>query len=204
MDSPVPPDMESHIAVPDMPRKNLDKAKAFLARSKAPNGDLELEYVHVQGLEDARRIGLVLLDSLRPLNIKLNIVGQPWTTMVARGSKPDTAPNMTSVYVTPVGIDPDTIAYQYHRESWGLYYGMSHYENKEVWAMIAEARGMTDTPKRLALYAEIQRRIVADQPEVFGMIPNRTWAMRDYVKGFEFSPIRFTGEVDLYPMWIEA
>jgi peptide/nickel transport system substrate-binding protein len=39
---------------------------------------------------------------------------------------------------------------------------------------------------------------------VFGMIPNRTWAMRDYVKGFEFSPVRFTGEVDLYPMWIEA
>jgi peptide/nickel transport system substrate-binding protein len=204
MDSPFPPEMESHIAVPDMPRKDLDKAKAFLARSKAPNGDLELEYVHVQGLEDARRIGLVLLDSLRPLNIKLNIVGQPWTTMVARGSKPDTAPNMTSVYVTPVGTDPDTVAYQYHRESWGLYYGMSHYENKEVWAMIAEARGMTDKPKRLALYAEIQRRIVADQPEVFGMIPNRTWAMRDYVKGFEFSPIRFTGEVDLYPMWIEA
>ncbi|HEX9524028.1 MAG TPA: ABC transporter substrate-binding protein [Reyranella sp.] len=204
MDSPFPPDMESHIAVPDMPRKDLDKAKAFLARSKVPDGDLELEYVHVQGLEDARRIGLVLLDCLRPLNIKLNIVGQPWTTMVARGSKPDTAPNMTSVYVTPVGIDPDTVAYQYHRESWGLYYGMSHYENKEVWAMIAEARGMTDKPKRLALYAEIQRRIVADQPELFGMIPNRTWAMRDYVKGFEFSPIRFTGEVDLYPMWIEA
>jgi peptide/nickel transport system substrate-binding protein len=204
MDSPFPPDMESHIAVPDMPRKDLDKAKAFLARSRVPNGDIELEYVHVQGLEDARRIGLVLLDSLRPLNIRLNIVGQPWTTMVARGSKPDTAPNMTSVYVTPVGIDPDTVAYQYHRDSWGLYYGMSHYENTEVWAMIAEARGMVDKPTRMALYAEIQRRIVADQPELFGMIANRTWAMRDYVKDFEFSPIRFTGEVDLYPMWIQA
>jgi peptide/nickel transport system substrate-binding protein len=57
MDSPFPPEMESHIAVPDMPRKDLDKAKAFLARSKVPNGDIELEYVHVQGLEDARRIG---------------------------------------------------------------------------------------------------------------------------------------------------
>ena len=47
-------------------------------------------------------------------------------------------------------------------------------------------------------------QLTSDQPEVFGMIPNRTWAMRDYVKGFEFSPIRFTGEVDLYPMWIQA
>ena len=70
--------------------------------------------------------------------------------------------------------------------------------------MIAEARGMVDKPTRMALYAEIQRRIVADQPELFGMIANRTWAMRDYVKDFEFSPIRFTGEVDLYPMWIQA
>jgi peptide/nickel transport system substrate-binding protein len=81
---------------------------------------------------------------------------------------------------------------------------MSHYENPAVWAMIAEARGMVDQPKRLALYGEIQRRIVADQPEIFGMIANRTWAMRDYVKGFVFSPIRFTGEVDLYPLRIEA
>ena len=58
--------------------------------------------------------------------------------------------------------------------------------------------GLTSVP------LEIQRRIVADQPELFGMIANRTWAMRDYVKGFEFSPIRFTGEVDLYPLWIDT
>lgn len=204
MDSPFPPGMAGHIAVPDMPRRDLDKARAFLAQSRTPQGGIELEYVHVQGLEDARRIGLALLDSLRPLNIRLNIVGQPWTTMVARGSKPETAPNMTSVYVTPVGTDPDTVAYQYHRDSWGLYYGMSHYENAEVSTMIGQARGMVDQAQRLALYGEIQRRIVADQPELFGMIANRTWAMRDYVKGFVFSPIRFTGEIDLYPLWIDA
>jgi peptide/nickel transport system substrate-binding protein len=28
--------------------------------------------------------------------------------------------------------------------------------------------------------------------------------MRDYVKGFQFSPVRFTGEVDLYPLAITA
>ena len=204
MDSPFPTGMAGHISVPGIPRKDMDKARAFLAQSRVPNGNIELEYVHVQGLEDPRRIGLALLDSLRPLNIRVNIVGQPWTTMVARGSKPDTAPHMTSIYVTPVGTDPDTVAYQYHRDSWGLYYGMSHYDNAEVSRMIGQARGMTDPAQRLATYAEIQRRIVADQPEIFGMIANRTWAMRDYVKGFEFSPIRFTGEIDLYPVWIEG
>jgi len=204
MTSPFPDAMTGYIPVPDMPRKDLEKARDFLRRSPWPNGGLELEYVHVQGLEDPRRIGLALLDSLRALDIRVNITAQPWPTMVQRGSKPETAPNMTSVYVTPVGTDPDTVAYQYHRDSWGLYYGMSHYENPEVWKMIADARGETDNARRMALYAEIQRRIVDDQPEIFGMLANRRWAMRDYVKGFVFSPVRFTGEVDLYPMWIDA
>ena len=39
-------------------------------------------------------------------------------------------------------------------------------------------------------------------PEVFGMLANRRWGMRDYVKGFGFSPVRLTGEVDLYPLAI--
>ena len=36
------------------------------------------------------------------------------------------------------------------------------------------------------------------------MLQNRRWALRDYVKGFKFSPVRFTGEVDLYPLSIRV
>ncbi|MGK7868015.1 ABC transporter substrate-binding protein [Falsiroseomonas sp. E2-1-a20] len=204
MTSPFPASMAGHIDVPGVPRKDLEKAREYLRQSGTPNGGIELEYVHVQGLEDPRRIGLALLDSLRALDIRVNIVGQPWTTMVSRGSKPDTSPAMMSIYVTPVGTDPDTVAYQYHRSSWGLYYGTAHYENAEVTRMIDEARGETDQAKRMALYAEIQRRIVADQPEIFGMVANRIWARRDYVQGFSFSPVRFTGEIDLYPLWVQG
>jgi peptide/nickel transport system substrate-binding protein len=201
---PFPHAISGHIDVPNIPRRNLDKAKEYLAKSKYPQGGIELEYVHVQGLEDPRRIGLLLLNNLQPLNIKVNIVGQAWPTMVQRGSKAETAPNMTSIYVTPTGTDPDTVAYQYHRSSWGLYYGMSHYENPEVWKLIDEARAEPVWEKRAALYAEIQRRVSDDQPEIFGMMQNRRWAMRDYVQGFVFSPVRFTGEIDLYPVWIDA
>ena len=108
--------------------------------------------------------------------------------MTSRGSKPDTAPNMMSVYVTPVGTDPDTVAYQYHRSSWGLYYGTAHYENAEVSRWIDEARAETDNAKRMALYARIQTQIVADQPEIFGMVANRIWARRDYVKRLRLLP----------------
>jgi peptide/nickel transport system substrate-binding protein len=68
--------------------------------------------------------------------------------------------------------------------------------------MIIEARQTADWDKRAPIYAKIQQRIVDDQPEVFGMLANRRWARRDWVHGFKFSPVHFTGEVDLYQLEI--
>lgn len=202
--SPFPQGMQGHIDVPERPKQDLAKAKEYLAKSAYPNGGIELDYYHVAGLEEARRIGLVLLDNLSKLNIKVNVVPEQWPNMVAKGSKPDTAPNMTSLFVTPISTDPDAVAYQYHRNAWGQYFAMSHYDNADVNALIDKARTLGKWEERAPLYADIQKKIMADQPEVFGVIQNRRWAHRDYLKGFAFSPVRFTGEVDLYPLWIDA
>jgi peptide/nickel transport system substrate-binding protein len=202
--SPFPQGMRGHVDVEGIYRQDLAKAKEYLAKSKYPNGGLELEYLHVAGLEEARRIGLVLLDNLSKLNIKVDVKAEQWPNMVARGSKPETAAAMTSVFVTPVSTDPDAVAYQYHKSAWGQYFGMSHYDNPEVFSMIEKARGLSEWSERAPLYAAIQKQIVADVPELFGMVQNRRWAHRDYLKGFVFSPVRFTGEVDLYPLWIDA
>jgi peptide/nickel transport system substrate-binding protein len=199
-----PAGMKGQIDVPDMPRQDLAKAKEYLAKSAYPNGGITLEYYHIAGLEEARRIGLLLLDNLAALNIKVDIRPEQWPNMVAKGSKAETSPAMTSVYVTPISTDPDAVAYQYHPNSWGQYFAMSFYDNSKVAKLIDEARSTPDWDKRAPLYAEIQKQIVADQPEVFGMVQNRRWARRDVLKGFSFSPVRFTGEVDLYPLWIDA
>jgi len=42
-----------------------------------------------------------------------------------------------------------------------------------------------------------------DAPEIFGMLYNRQWAFRKNVKGFVFSPVRLTSEIDIYPLYIE-
>lgn len=202
--SPLPDAMRGHIDVADIPRQDLAKAKEYLAKSEHPEGGITLEYVHVAGLEEARRIGLVLLDNLKALNINVEIKPEQWPNMVANGSRVETSPAMTSVYVTPISTDPDAVAYQYHKNSWGQYYAMAFYDNPEVSQIIDDARASTNWDERADLYAKIQTQIVADQPEVFGMLQNRRWAHRDYLKGFQFSPVRFTGEVDLYPLWVEA
>jgi peptide/nickel transport system substrate-binding protein len=204
MTSPFPEPIPGYIPVPDMPRRDLTKAREFLSKSAHPNGGFELEYVHVQGLEDPRRIGLVLLNALQALNIKVNIVGQPWPTMVARGARAETAPDMVSVYVTPVSTDPDVIAGKYHTRAHGNFWGMHHLTDAQISTWVDQARVETDDAKRNALYAEIQKRVVALQPEIFGMLANRRWLMRDWVRGFTFCPLRLTGEVDLYPIWIDA
>jgi peptide/nickel transport system substrate-binding protein len=110
---------------------------------------------------------------------------------------------MTAVFTTPVFNDPDVVAYQYHKNSWGKYYGTEFYNNAEVWDLIDKARVIADFDERMTYYVKIQNMILDDAPEIFGMQYNRRWAFRDYVKGFVFCPMRFTGEIDMYPIYIE-
>jgi peptide/nickel transport system substrate-binding protein len=202
--SPFPSATRGHVAVPGIPRQDLAKAKEFLAKSAYPSGGIELEYVYVQGLEEERKMGLVLIDNLGKLNLKVKMVPLTWPNMVARGAKVESSPDLMAVFTTPLSTDPDAVAYQYHKNSYGKYYASSFYQNADVFGLIERARTLAKWEERAPLYADIQKRIVADAPELFGMLANRRWGMRDHVKGFVFSPVRFTGEVDLYPLAIVA
>ncbi len=201
--SPFPDALKGYAPVAGIYRRDLDKAKEYLGKTQWAKGGLELDYVYVQGLDEERRIGLILLNSLQPLGIKVNVTAQPWPTMVARAQKMETSPAMMATFTTPVATDPDVVAYQYHKNSWGQYFGSSYYNNPEVGALIEKGRTEADWAKRAPIYKEIQEKIAADAPEIFGMMANRQWAYHDYVKGFVYSPVRLTGEVDLYPLWID-
>ena len=199
---PFPFATQGHVDL-DVPRLDLARAKEYLAKTDHPNGGITLKYVYVQGLEEERQMGLVLLDNLRDLNIELEMVPLTWPNMKALGEDVETSPDLLAIFATPVSTDPDAVAYQYHKNSWGQYFGTSYYNNEEVWELVNKARSMANWVDRAPIYAKIQQMILDDQPEIFGMLANRRWGMRDYVKGFQFSPVRFTGEVDLYPLSIE-
>ena len=201
--SPFSDMIKGKITVPGMPRKDMAKAKAFLAKTPWPKGGIEIEYVYVQGLEVERQMGLVLIDSLKSLDMTVKMVPLTWSNMVARGSKVETSPHLMAIFATPVSTDPDAVAYQYHPSSWGRYYGTHYYDNKEVAALIEKARFLTDWKDRAPLYAEIQKRLVDDQPEIFGMMRKRMIIYRDWVKGFEYSPVRMTSEIDFYSLHFE-
>jgi len=203
-DSPFPIGLKGHVSLKDkMYRQDLQKAKEYMKKAGHPDGGFELEYVYVQGLEEERKMGLVLIDNLGKLGIKVKMVPLTWPNMVARGSKMDTSPDMIAIFATPVFNDPDVVAYQYHKNSWGKYYGTAHYNNAEVWKLTEQARVIADFDERMKYYEKIQNMIMDDAPEIFGMQYNRRWAFRDYVQGFVFCPMRFTGEIDMYPIYIQ-
>ena len=172
---PAPSSIGLYKAGEGYPTFNLAKAKEFLAKSPHPQGGVEIEYVYVTGLEEERKMWLVLIDNLRPLNVTVKMVPLTWPNMVARGSKVETSPEMLAVFTTPVSTDPDAVAYQYHKGSWGKYYGSHFYENKDVWGLVERARSIAKWEERAPIYAEIQKRVTADAPEIFGMLANRRW-----------------------------
>ncbi len=202
-DSAFPKGIKGYMPQPNIYRQDLEKAKEYLKKSQYPDGGFELEYIYVQGHPEETQIGLVLLDALSKIGITVKMVPLTWPNMVARGSKADTSPDFFAAYVTPIFNDPDAVAYQYHKGSWGKYYGTSHYNNEKVWESIEKARSILDWDERQKLYTEIQKAIIDDAPEIFGMQYNRRWAIRDWVKGFIFCPVRFTGEIDMYTLYIE-
>jgi peptide/nickel transport system substrate-binding protein len=189
MIGPLPHGIFGHDMSLEVPRTDLDKAKAYLARSKHPSGGIKLVMTHVTGLEQQRRWALVMLDSLKKLNIDLDIKPMVWPDMVALTKSPQTAPDFFPVYQTANYGDTDNIAYAaYHSANNGNWQNMV-YKSAKVDQLIERGRGETDAAKRAAIYKEMQQAIVDDAPDIFGVLEKRKLAIRTDVEGFSFVPV---------------
>jgi peptide/nickel transport system substrate-binding protein len=172
-----------------VPRTDLAKAKEFLAKSTNPNGGIKLTMMHVTGLEQQRRWSLVLLDSLKKLNIDLDIKPMVWPDMVASTKSPQTAPDFFPVYQTANFGDPDNIAFAaYHSANNGNWQNMV-YKDPKVDDLIERGRAEPDVAKRAVIYKQMQEQIVDDAPDIFGVLEKRKLAIRSDVKNFKFVPI---------------
>ena len=170
-------------------RTDMAKAKEHLAKSKSANGGIKLTMAYVSGLEQQRRFGLVLLDSLKQLNIQLDIKPMLWPDMVAACAKPETFPDFFPVYQTANYGDPDNVAFAAYHSSRNGNWQNAVYANPEVDALIERGRAEPDSAKRVAIYRDMQQKVVADAPDIFGVLEKRKLALRDNVKGFQFAPV---------------
>ena len=179
MVGPLPNGILGHDPSLQVYRTDLDKAKEHLAKSKTPNGGIKLTMVHVSGLDQQRRWALVMLDSLKKLNIDLDIKPMIWPDMVASCRSPETFPDLFPVYQTANYGDPDNIAFAAYHSSRNGNWQNAVYNNPKVDALIEKGRSEQDEAKRKAIYKEFQEAVVADAPDIFGVLEQRKLAMRD-------------------------
>lgn len=180
-------------------RTDLDKAKEYMAKTEKPEGGFTLKMVHVSGLEQQRRWALIMLDSLKQLNIELDIQPLKWPDMVAACKSPETFPDLFPVYQTANYGDPDNIAFAAYHSSRNGGWQNAVYKNPEVDALIEQGRAEIDPVKRVALYAEFQKKVVDDAPDIFGVLENRRLGLRDTVKNYAFVPVA-SNAVEAWPL----
>jgi len=199
MTGPLPDGIFGHNPQLQVYRTDPAKAMEHLAKANLGTERLKLTAAYVAGLESERRYLLVLLDSLRALNIDVDIKAMGWTDMVASARSPQTAPDFFCVYQTANYADPDNIAFAAYHSSRNGGWQNPVYRNPEVDQLIEQGRTETDPAERVAIYQKFQELVVADAPDIFGVLEQRKLALRAEVKNYNFTPIA-ANAIDLFPL----
>jgi peptide/nickel transport system substrate-binding protein len=189
MVGPLPQSAFGHDPDLVVPRLDLAKAKDYLAKSKTPTGGVTLKVMYVSGNEQMRRWCLVLLDSLRKLNIELSITPVVWPDLVAAAGKPETTPDFFPIFQQSAYPDPDNTAFPAYSSTANGSWSNPTYKNPAVDDLIIKARQEVDPEKRKQLYYELQKVVVEDAPDIFGVLDKRRLAFRSTVQGYEFTPV---------------
>lgn len=201
MTGPLPDGILGHNPGLEVYRTDLDKAKEYLAKTEHPEGGITLRMVHVSGLEQQRRWALIMLDSLKQLNIGLDILPLKWPDMVAACKSPETFPDLFPVYQTANYGDPDNIAFAAYHSSRNGGWQNAVYNNPEVDALIEAGRAEIDPEKRVAIYGEFQKKVVEDAPDIFGILERRKLGLRDSVTDYHFTPVA-SNAIEAWPLSI--
>jgi peptide/nickel transport system substrate-binding protein len=181
---------------------DLDKAKAFLAKSPWPNGGFTLDYIYPAGFDVAKNLGAILLAGAAKLNIKVNVTPMVWANVLTMRTKSETMPQMISLWLAPLYGDADAQLFQqWHGDSWGRG-NYSFYKNPKVDDLLERARRSTNAKARADLQAQAQRILVEDCVDIFTAIEKATYVWRTNVKGYVHTPLRERNPL-FAEMWLE-
>jgi peptide/nickel transport system substrate-binding protein len=199
---PVPPPVAGFAAGLPLYSYDLEKAKAYLAKSPWPTGGFTLDYIYPAGFDVAKNLGAILLAGAAKLNIKVNVTPMVWANVLSMRTKSETMPQMISLWLAPLYGDADAQLYsQWHSDSWGRG-NYSFYKNPKVDELLERARQSNDPKARAELQAQAQRLIVEDSVDIFTAIEKATYVWRSNVKGYVHTPLRERSPL-FAELWLE-
>jgi len=149
---------------------DLDKAKAELEKSKY-YGELDkypIEYAWTAEVPDLEKIALMVQADCEKIGLKVDIVKTPWMSMIDRAGSKDTTPHIASIWVAPHYAEAGSVLEaKYHSSNTGSWEQTEWLMDPEIDEMIETAMRTVDIDERMAIYRDIQDKIVELSPSIF-------------------------------------
>lgn len=167
---------------------NLEKAKKLMAEAGFPDGGFEFKMAY-QGTNAAEVAAFQIMQAgAKELGITVNDFAVEWPAKVAAYSKPESAPELGTIWIFPGFADPDQYLGRLGLSTAFGNYNFAYYSNPTFDKLVNDARGELDPAKRCDMYKQAQKIWAEDQPYANGVIGQALSVSRDYVEGFIWTP----------------
>ena len=195
--APIPPGFKGHDPALAPVTQNLTTAKSYMAKSRYAKG-VTIQYTYVTGLDEERRLGLLLLSDLKPLGINVKVVAEAWPTLVSQEAGPKTAPSMTPLYFQAQYNSPYNWLYsQYSSTTRGTWENEPQFSDPLVDKLMAQGAQTTQWERASGYFNQAERRIVAAMPAIY-LLQNKILELFSSKLSWPYSPLG--ASADFYHM----
>jgi peptide/nickel transport system substrate-binding protein len=168
-------------------KRDIEKAKEYLAKSKYSGDELTVEFMYLADTPSQRQLAQLVQSNLQEIGLKVELNGVPWTTVTESTTTPETTPHMVVISDTLKYPHLDSHTYGiYHPSAHGSYRSSSWYDDATTTKVLESARNSIDPDEQLAFYKEAQALINENAPSIYVANPNHRIAYRDYVDGYTY------------------
>lgn len=148
--------------------RDLDAAKAALAKSKYKPGDYTLDLLRIPEAPQQEKYSLLFQQNMSELGINVNIITAPWAQLQQLAQTAQATPHVSSVYVGLQTPDPDSLFWpEYHSTAAGTFTSMEWYHTPELDAKLEQGRRLTSVPERQAFYKQLSDEVIAQHTALY-------------------------------------
>jgi len=190
-DNPVIPTNPLHLET-DVWQQDLEEARRLLAEAGYGDG-LEIDLWAMNDQYAVMEFCLAYADWARQAGVTVNVQGVPSDRYYAE--------KWLEVSFGTVGWSPRTTADEQLRIAYtsDAQWNETRYHDADFDAMLDQALAEPDTERRQALYAELQRKLIAEGGQIIHAHHPVACAVRQNVHGYQYHPL---DSVDLRPVWL--
>jgi peptide/nickel transport system substrate-binding protein len=184
MMGPVPQTVGGHNPDVLVYERDLDKAQEELAQCQYADSiqDYPIEVVWIADVPAEEKWALLFQANMADIGIPVDVVSQPWLSVVENTSAQDTSPHIVTIYVSTDLPEAGLMLQQrYHSSTANTWQQNEWLLDEEFDAAIEDALATVDQEDRFAKYQVLQDQIAELAPSLFLYDQLQKHAVADYV-----------------------